>query len=130
MGENGNAAHLSLRDRVAAAQDITSEQVYIEEWDATFEVRSMTGAERGAMFERMGMDRETGEVDVSGFYPEVIIATVFDPETGAPAFVPDDRDMLNSKSSKPLDTLAKVGLRLSGLDAEARKRVEATFPGA
>lgn len=114
---------------VKALDDIETEHVVVEAWNGLkLEVRSMTGTERAAILNR-AVDPETGNLDFASLYPEIIVATCRDPETGEPFFPPDAIGWLNDKSSAALEKLAAVGLRLSGLGKEAREKAQAAFPG-
>ena len=101
---------------VLAVQDISREMVDVPEWGFTFEVRSMTAAERTHIME---MAQKAGQVDLSLVYPEIIIATTFNPETGEKVFTSEHSEALMAKNAAALDRLAKVGLRLSGMTEEA-----------
>ncbi len=108
---------MSIRDLILAKQDIPSQIVDVPEWGVKVEVRGMTGAERTRI-----MDKATGnagDVNLQFIYPEIVIATSFDPETGEQIFVPADRDVLLSKSASAIDRIALVGMRLSGFTKEA-----------
>ena len=108
---------MSIRDLILAKQDIPSQIVDVPEWGVKVEVRGMTGAERTRI-----MDKATGnagDVNLQFIYPEIVIATSFDPETGEQIFVPADRDILLSKSASAIDRIALVGMRLSGFTKEA-----------
>lgn len=106
----------SLRERILSAQDIQSERVYVPEWDVEVEVRSMTGAQRARVLQGATVD---GEVDLERLYPILLIETVYDPETGEPVFEAADRDALNGKNSGALERIAKVAMRLSGIEPGA-----------
>ena len=106
----------SLREKILAAKDIRSERVHVPEWGVEVEVRSMTGAQRARVLQGATVD---GEVDLERLYPILLIETVYDPETGEPVFDAADRDALNAKNSGALERIAKVAMRLSGIDAGA-----------
>lgn len=108
---------MSMRDKILALQDIPVEQVEVPEWGVSLEVRGMNGADRTRIMD-MAMQTEGG-LNLQVVYPEIVIATVFDPESGAQVFDPKDRDVLLSKSATALDRLAQVGMRLSGFTQEA-----------
>lgn len=114
-------ASRSIREIVASVDDSAMEVVDVPEWGVKLEVRSMTGAERAKTFER-AQNPETGTVDYAKVNPAIIIATVFDPETGEQVFGPDDEKMLNSKSAAVTERLGRIALRLSGLDEGAEAR--------
>ena len=108
---------MSIRDLILAAQDIPSESVDVPEWGVKVEVRGMTGAERTRIMDKaVG---QAGEVNLQFVYPEIVIATSFDPESGGQIFSPNDRDALLAKSANALDRLASVGMRLSGFTQES-----------
>ncbi len=108
---------MSIRDLILAAQDIPSESVDVPEWGVKVEVRGMTGAERTRIMDKaVG---QTGDVNLQFVYPEIVIATSFDPESGEQIFSPNDRDALLAKSANALDRLASVGMRLSGFTQES-----------
>ena len=107
---------MSLRDQILSIKDIPSETVKVKEWNIEVEVRGMTGAERTRILD-LAMDEKNG-VNLQMVYPEIVISTAFDPSTGEQIFSPADRAALLSKSASALDTLATVGMRLSGFTQE------------
>jgi len=107
---------VSLRDQIFATNDIPKETVKVKEWNIEVEVRGMTGAERTRILD-LAMDEKNG-VNLQMVYPEIVISTAFDPSTGIQIFTPADRAALLSKSANALDTLATVGMRLSGFTQE------------
>lgn len=107
---------MSLRDQIFAIQDIPSELVDIPEWGVKVEVRGMTGAERTRIMD-LAIDAKGG-VNLQFVYPEIVIATAFDPESGTQIFSPNDRGTLLTKSAMAIDRLAATGMRLSGFTKE------------
>lgn len=108
---------MSLRDQILNSQDIQKESVTVPEWGATLEMRGMTGAERTRIMD-LAMD-SGGALNLQTVYPEIVISTAFDPETGEKVFSPEDRAALLSKSANALDRVALVGMRLSGFTQES-----------
>jgi hypothetical protein len=108
---------VSIRDQILAKQDIPSEMVDVPEWGVKVEVRGMTGAERTRIMDKA--TQNAGDVNLQFVYPEIVIATAFDPEGGEQVFKPGDRDALLAKSATALDRIAAVGVRLSGFTAES-----------
>ena len=102
-----------LRAAILSADDVPEESLEIPEWGVTVTVKGMTGESRAHMMTR-SVDPNTGEMSFEALYPEVIIATVMDPETGEPVFGPGDRGVLNSKSGGVLERVAQEGMRRSG----------------
>jgi hypothetical protein len=107
-----------LRESILGSDDIVREPVDVPEWGVTLEVRSMTGAERTRIMDLAANER--GQVNLTMVYPEVVIATTFDPESGEQVFEPSDRDALLAKAAVPLERLATVGMRLSGFTQDAQ----------
>jgi hypothetical protein len=110
---------VSIRDRILTSDDIPSELVEVPLWGVTLEVRGMTGSDRATML-KAAMTPEGG-VDLQAFYPEIVIACSYDPETGERVFVASDRDSIMAKSGKAIDAVATVGLRLSGMTEDTKK---------
>jgi hypothetical protein len=107
----------SLKDRIFASQDLTNEVVDIPEWGVKLEVRSMSAGDRSRSIRNwVGEDNQ---VDLVRFYPAIIAASVFDPESGERVFTDADAEKLNEKSSRVIERLAQVALRLSGMTQEA-----------
>ena len=107
---------MSLRDQILNLQDIPFEIVAIKEWNTSIKVQGMTGAERTRILD-LAMN-DGGTMNLQTVYPEIVISTCFDPETGEQIFTPEDRAALLSKSAIALDRLATVGMRLSGFTQE------------
>jgi len=105
---------VSLRDQILKAKDISSELMEIKEWEVTVEIRTMTARERATLMEN-ALDPNTGQVIMSKVYPEVAIATVYDPETGKPVFDKSDIDALLGKSGIIIERIAQKALQVSGL---------------
>jgi hypothetical protein len=125
MSANGQGSG-SIRDRIRSTADVRSEIVEVEQWGVKVEVRSMTGRERAAYLQ--AATDENGDPDFVAMFPAVVVATCFDPETGERVFQEGDESWLPDKAAAPLDQLARVGLRLSGIDLETQDREGARFP--
>jgi hypothetical protein len=106
---------VSLRDQILNSNDIPRELVKVKEWNIEIEVRGMTGAERTRILD---LAQAGDGMNLQMVYPEIVISTAFDAETGEKIFSPEDRTALLSKSANALDALATVGMRLSGFLAE------------
>jgi hypothetical protein len=106
---------VSLRDQILNSNDIPKELVKVKEWNIEIEVRGMTGAERTRILD---LAQAGDGMNLQMVYPEIVISTAFDAETGEKIFTPEDRTALLSKSANALDSLATVGMRLSGFLAE------------
>lgn len=107
----------SLRESILAFDDIESETVEVPQWGGIkVEVRGMSGKERAGLMKRAMVD---GELDFERLYPLLIVATVFDPESGDKVFSEKDLNALNEKSGAALEHVGKVAARLSGMNQEA-----------
>lgn len=109
---------MSIKDKILSAEDIVRETVDVPEWDVTLEIRGMTGAERTRIM-ALAMGSDGVGLDFQQVYPEIVIATTFDCETGEQVFSPEDRVALMSKSAQAIDRIAMVGMRLSGFTKDA-----------
>jgi len=108
---------VSIRDLILTSQDIPSEIVDVPEWGVKVEVRGMTGASRTRIMD-LAVGSE-GSVNLQFVYPEIVIATAYDGETGEAIFEPNDKEILLSKSAIAIDRIASVGMRLSGFTQES-----------
>lgn len=108
---------MSIRDLILTSQDIPSEIVDVPEWGVKVEVRGMTGASRTRIMD-LAVGSE-GSVNLQFVYPEIVIATAYDGETGEAIFEPNDKEILLSKSAIAIDRIASVGMRLSGFTQES-----------
>lgn len=109
---------MSIRDQIFASDDILKEIVEIPEWGGIkIEVRSLTGADRARILET-GVDA-LGNVSLQRVYPEMVIASAYDPDSGERVFEEADKDGLMSKNALAIDRLAMVATKLSGLQDDA-----------
>jgi hypothetical protein len=115
----GGGLRQSIRDRIVAARPYSSENLYIEAWDVTVEVRSLTLGVRNDMMTSV-INEETGKAETERLYPELIIRSTYDPETGERVFSDDDQATLNGVDAGAADKIAKVALRLSGMTDDAK----------
>lgn len=118
---------MSIRDQILAVDDIPKKLVEVPEWGLTVEVRGMTGADRTAILES-AVNPTTGAVDLKVMYPDIVIASAHDPETGEKIFSADDRAVLMQKSATALDRLAEAGMQVGGLSKEESDEAGKRFP--
>lgn len=104
---------MSLRDRILAANDIQGKSVHVDEWGVDLEVRTITSVERSRLVAMC--TKEDGNVDMEKMYPLLIIAAVFDPETGEKVFLAEDMNLLQDKSASAIESVAKVVMQMSGM---------------
>lgn len=106
----------SIREQILSAKDINSQKVDIPEWGVKVEVRGLSGAARNRILSK-AIDSK-GNIDLDAMYPDLVIASTFDAESGEPVFGAEDRDALYAKSGKALERITKVAMELSGLDED------------
>lgn len=104
----------TIREKIFASDDRKSKRVHVPEWDVTLKIVEMSGAERGAFLDAATAD--DGTVDLRKIYAGIVIATAYDPETGAKVFEDSDFDNLNEKNGLILERLANISAELSALD--------------
>lgn len=118
---------MALRDKIFEAQDIESELVEVPEWGVTIDVRGMTGGDRSRLMSK-ALDPDTGNINVEVIYPELVIASSYDPEDGGRVFTDGDTAAIQEKSAAAIDRVAKVALRLSGLAEGAQEEAKKSVP--
>jgi len=110
-----------LRKTILETDDIESEIIDVPEWGLKVEVRGMSSKQRAKLLKSSTQD---GTVNMMTWFPDLLIATVFDPESGEQVFERADRDAINAKSGAAVSAIADVAARLSGLgddDVQAAK---------
>lgn len=104
-----------LRDKILNNDDSSSTTLEVPEWDhAKVEIRSMSVRERSKIME--AVDVTKGTLDFTKFYPDIIIACVFDPETGEKVFTPADADSILDRNVGVIERLCKEAMVLSGVE--------------
>jgi len=111
-----------LYDKIKNVDDIKKEVVHVSQWDCDVEVRTMSGLERAMLLGRC-MDKDNNVIQ-DKFQSGVLIACLYDPETGEKLFSEADADWLIKKSSGAIEKLAGAAMRVSGLTREAMETAE------
>lgn len=104
----------TLRQRLNSVPAFTSETV--EAWGERIEVRSMSVIEKTMI---TALAEKDGKLAMEVLLPGIIVATCFDPETGDKVFSEDDIEWIKAQNAGVIEQLAAVGIRLSGLNADA-----------
>lgn len=115
---------LDLRRTILEREDTLRESVFVPEWDVTVEIRGMTAGDRFRLLQNTSVD---GRVNFQRWFPDLVIACTFDPETGEKVFQATDRDTLLTRSGKAIGQLAEVASRLSGLSDADVESAKETF---
>ena len=116
MGEN------DLRERILSCDDTQKELVTVPEWGVDLEVRSITGKQRNEVYE--GTTNSQGKVDLTAVYANLLVASVYDPNTGNQVFNKKDKDKLMDKSGSAIERLLDVAQRLGGIGGKAIEEAE------
>jgi hypothetical protein len=103
-----------LRNKILSTDRVPKQRVVLKNFDnAEVEVRSLLTGQRLQLVQDCTL---AGEVDQRKLVPLLLIATTFDPETGALVFGPADVDAINNTWAAGLDELLGVTLTLNGFD--------------
>ena len=112
------------KQAIFGANDIKTEEVFVEGWKGKVIVKGLTGNERDAWEQRIMESRkgDTGKYDLRLLKARFVIASVVDAE-GNRTFSEADVEQLNLKGAKSIQTVYDVGQRLSGLSNEEADKI-------
>ena len=99
----------TTRERILAKDDLGSEEVYIEEWDETLNVRGLTAGE----VESFG--RSINDGDMSDIMARLVVKVATNGD-GSRVFEDGDIAALSGKSMEAVKKLFDAAQRISGLD--------------
>lgn len=132
----------NLRDHIlAAAPKLPEELVHVADWDdadgteCIILVRSLTARERADFLRRILVQQPGQRAQPTGgapainwekYFVDVVLMTARDPDDGELLFEPTHRDALLALPARPVEQLASVARRLSGLEDAASS--DAQFP--
>jgi hypothetical protein len=108
---------VSLRDRILQADDIKKHTLAVEAWGVELEIRTMTAVERSRLVGTC--TKPDGSVDMEKMYPLLLVAAVYDPDTGGKVFTTADVDALQEKSAAAIELVAQKVMEVSGMTAKA-----------
>ena len=108
---------MSLRDRILQAKDIQSHSLQVEQWGVALEIRTMTAVERSRLV--ASCTKTDGTVDMEKMYPLLLIAAVYDPESGEKVFTTEDIPALQEKSAAAIELVAQKVMEVSGMTPKA-----------
>lgn len=95
------------------ADDLTIEEVEVEEWGGWIRIRSLTGRERDRLEAELLKKNGQG-VNLDNVRAKLVIAAAVD-ENGKQLFQPGDEEKLGRKNGAALSKAAAVAQRLGGL---------------
>jgi len=110
---------MNLRETILNTEDIPSEELEVKEWKVTLLIKGMTAGERVKLMQS-AFNQDSGQVNMAAVYPDVVVACVYDVESGESVFSESDKDALMGKSSAAIESIASVGLRLSGIGKDEK----------
>ena len=106
---------MSLKDQILQSFDIQTELVEVPEWGVTVELRSLDVES----FTAVGNNSTAGgTTNMREIYLSMLVAGVYDPESGAPVFTDADKPALAGKSMQVAERLVGHLNRLSGMGAK------------
>jgi len=108
---------VSLRDRILQANDIESNIITVSQWGVDLDIRTMTAIERSRLVSTCS--KPDGTVDMEKMYPLLLIAAVYDPETGEKVFGKEDMNSLQDKSAAAVEFVAQKVMEVSGMSPKA-----------
>jgi hypothetical protein len=113
--------HILTRDEILAAKDHKIEPIEVPEWGGSGFVKSLSGTDRDRL-ESAGIvweKRPNGTIAIGGYKAEGtrarLVAASFCDADGNLLFAPADIEALGAKDSAPLNRIADVATRLSGM---------------
>ncbi len=113
-----------LKSLILAADDLPRESVVVPEWGgAALFVRTLTGTERDAFETRLAVARQKPGAAPADFRAALLVLALCD-EAGKRLFDDADVRALGKKSSKVLDRLVGIAMRLSGIGKKAQEEAE------
>lgn len=113
---------LLSRDQILSADDLKTEDVDIPAWGGMVRVRTMTGKDRDAFGESLGVDAN-GNIDVTNYRAKLLAHCIID-ESGNLLFSEADIVALGNKSASAIVTAFEVAERLNGTGSVTVKAIE------
>lgn len=123
------------REAILGAQDVVVEEVAVPEWGGVVYARGMTGRER-AQYETSLVNVKDGRVAGLNTADSYALLALYgtvdgpDPATAQRLFTDEDLEALRHRAGAPLARIARVVLRLSGMNKEAQERMAEDFLGS
>lgn len=105
------------RKQMLGADDIVTEDVYVDVWKGWVCVKTLTGAERDKfesdIAEIKGRGKDAKIVSKANIRAKLVALSVVDPNTKEPVFSMADVEELGRKSAAALDAIFEVAQKLS-----------------
>lgn len=109
---------MKIRDKVLSIDDRKLEKMYVQEWDETIYLKTMTAKERDSYIQRS--DKMESEAEKSA----LMIVTFVCESDGSRAFEEADIEKLADKNAAVIDRIIHEIIVLNGLDSDAIENAE------
>jgi hypothetical protein len=125
MVNDTKVAKMSLSEEILNMNDETTELVKVPEWgNKEILCKNLSGADRAVLSSMLEVDAQTNKVKTTSTSADIVILGAYDPENGSRIFAKSQKALLLGKNSAPLERLAAVIQRLSGLTQEGLDNAE------
>lgn len=109
----------NLAEEILNINDERTELVTVPEWNnIKILCKNLSGADRAVLSGMLEVDGKTNKVKTKSTTADIVILGAYNPDTGDRVFSQSQKAGLLMKNSKPLERLATVIQKLSGLDQD------------
>ena len=116
---------MSMAEEILNINDERTEIVIVPEWNnKKILCKNLSGADRAVLSSMLEVDGKTNKVKTNSTTADIVILGAHNPDTGDRIFVPSQKAALLMKNSAPLERLATVIQKLSGLNPEGVDEAE------
>ena len=116
---------LATKEMILGITDLKSQDVFVEEWNATVRVREMTGTERGifeASVSKVTTQGGSTNVEFDAHQLRVrLCALCMVDDNGQRLFSDHEVEKLGAKSARALQTIFDVASKLSGISDDSEE---------
>jgi hypothetical protein len=116
---------MSMADKILNMNDDRTEIVTVPEWDNMKVLcKNISGSDRAILARMLIVDSNTNKVTTKSTSADIVVMGAYNPETGDRIFSESQKIALLAKNSAPLERLAVVIQKLSGLSSESVEEAE------
>jgi hypothetical protein len=112
---------MDIRERILQSNDIETKEITVKKWGGKILLSALSGEQRSKVYSDSMKD---GKFDSENFSYNLIIASVLDPQTKEPIFLPSDIDALKKKNGAILENISKELMALSAIGESAQEEAE------
>ena len=114
-----------MAEEILNINDERTEIVIVPEWNnKKILCKNLSGADRAVLSSMLEVDSKTNKVQTKTTTADIVIYGAYNPDTGERIFLPSQKAALLKKNSAPLERLATVIQKLSGLNPEGVDEAE------